>query len=116
MAQIHTITVLDDINGQPEAEPRSFAFDGVEYEIDLTDSTHATFEKAMRKYIEKGRRVGHPRRNVTRTRTHIPKVTGSTAVVRDWARKNGYPDLAARGRIPKEIQDKFDAAHQPVSK
>lgn len=35
---------------------------------------------------------------------------GSTADVRAWARSNGIP-VTVRGRIPAEIQAKYDAAH-----
>jgi len=30
--------------------------------------------------------------------------------IRDWARKNGHPDLGDRGRIPQRIVTDYDAA------
>lgn len=31
--------------------------------------------------------------------------------IREWARKNGHPDLGDRGRIPQAIVDEYEAAH-----
>lgn len=30
---------------------------------------------------------------------------------REWAKKNGWPNLGDRGRLPKDAQDAFDAAN-----
>lgn len=32
--------------------------------------------------------------------------------IRTWARQNGWPDLGERGRIPREAEDAYEAAHR----
>jgi hypothetical protein len=50
---------------------------------------------------------------VTDTRTPASRVR--TATVRAWAKDNGWPGLPARGRIPADAQQAFEAEHgRPV--
>lgn len=42
------------------------------------------------------------------------KVSSSTATVREWANANGYV-CSDKGRIPKAVQDAYDAAHKPTT-
>ena len=52
------IEVIDDIDGKPAAETITFAFRGVEYDIDLSAKNVAAMEKAFAKYIDKARKSG----------------------------------------------------------
>lgn len=45
---------------------------------------------------------------------HADKPSGETArgVIRQWARENGWPDVAQNGRLPEGVLDAYDRAHQ----
>lgn len=111
MATLTTVTITDDINGQPDAETRTFSLGDDFYEIDLADTSYTSLQKAMKKFIDHGRKVGHPGRAVTRHRTKVTRVATNTSAMRDWARQNGWPELSSRGRVPTEIVEAYDAAH-----
>lgn len=108
--------VIDDIDGAEGAATREFSFNGVDYEVDLTDANFAKFQKAVEKYIESGSKVNRARRSIkpgaTRTHTAIGASTGRADLdaIRQWARKNGY-EVSDRGRIKGEIQEAFNVAH-----
>src|SRR5579864_9288368 len=47
--------------------------------------------------------------------TRTPASRVRTATVRAWAKDNGWPGLPARGRIPADAQQAFEAEHgRPV--
>lgn len=54
MAQ-HTETV-DDLTGAPDAQPVRFSFDGIDYEIDLTEHNRRRLRNAFTPYINAVRR------------------------------------------------------------
>ena len=105
------------------AETVSFGFDGFDYGIDLCEEHTADFHNTVQGLIgwssdrarsgssRRGRRsataddggAGTP----ARTSADRERLKG----IRDWARKNGHPDLGDRGRIPQAIVAAYDAAH-----
>lgn len=109
MAQHFQTRYTDDLDGTDLGETAntlSFAFDGKDYTIDLSDENAETFRQAIAPYIEAGRRVTGTRTKTTRTRS----TSGNTKAVREWARANGY-DVSDRGRIPADIMDAYTAAN-----
>lgn len=95
-----------DLSGEEISEDYSalsFAIDGAAYEIDLTSAEKAEFEKAIQKYVEAARTVGHarPARRSAGSKSD-PKA------IRAWAAENGI-DVPARGRIPQAVQDAYSA-------
>jgi len=58
MAQKVTVALEDDLNGGPAAETVRFAFDGAEYEIDLSKKNAAAFRKQFVPYLEHARKAG----------------------------------------------------------
>lgn len=37
---------------------------------------------------------------------------GSQEVIRAWAKANGFPNIAERGALPRDVKDAYEKAHQ----
>jgi Spy/CpxP family protein refolding chaperone len=107
MARNVQVVVSDDLDGSDGAETVSFGFDGVSYEIDLTEKNRAKFEKAFQPYVQAGRRISRSRRPGS-PRTTGPRI--DRAAIRVWANENGL-NVSERGRISAEVMQKYEAAH-----
>lgn len=116
MATRTTVDVIDDFDFTEGAETRAFGFEGVDYEIDLTDKNYQKMRKDFARYVESARRVN---RRGRRKRSETSKADGSTAkkapgskeqndAIRAWARSKGK-QISSRGRIPQDIIDSFHA-------
>jgi hypothetical protein len=106
--------LIDDIDGteitEGAGERIEFAVRGVSYQIDLSPTNIAKFDKALKPFVDSAARVRG-------TRSRSPRAAGNgkvapqhLAAIRDWARKNGYA-VAARGRIKAEVVEAFEAVH-----
>jgi Lsr2 len=112
MAQKRITLLVDDLDGKTLKEGKgktiSFALDGREYEIDLSDKNADAFRKSVSRYVDAARKVGSGSR-----RTGTSRVRSSSDVspqaVREWAKANKV-ELSARGRIPQSVIDQFRAA------
>jgi hypothetical protein len=115
MAQRVVTELTDDMDGStiPDGagETVSFALDKVEYEIDLSKRNAAKLRKALRGYIDAGRRVGGPSRR-SRSSQWGPRsqANGDARAIRTWALDNGI-ELSARGRIPAGVVEQYHAAN-----
>jgi Lsr2 len=107
------VRLTDDLTGAEipagRGETVTFSLDGRSYEIDLTVKNATGLRKALRPYIQAGRRStgsvhGAGLRAVRTT------VAADARTVKAWARANGY-QVRARGRIPNAVMAAFDAAH-----
>jgi hypothetical protein len=110
MAQKIITVVTDDLTGtaSDEVSSHQFSLNGVNYEIDLTPENYDKLDAAFRPFMEAGRKLG---RTKAAGQTRRSAADGPSAdEVRAWARENGH-DVSARGRVPREIRDAFDAAH-----
>lgn len=105
MAQKVSVVLVDDLDGSDAEETVTFSLDGTSYEIDLSAANAAKLRDAFAPYVGHARKTVGPRR-----RANARKGGASIPEVRAWAEANGYK-LAARGRIPRDIQAAFDAAH-----
>jgi Lsr2 len=105
----------DDLDGSMEnVRTLTFTVEGQDYEIDLSEGNVRRFHEALEPFVAKSREVkrqagptrrrGNGRRSTGSTRDDIPQI-------RQWAQANGY-DVSERGRIKKEILEKYDEAHQ----
>ncbi len=113
MAQRVNVVLVDDIDDSTDAaESVSFALDGVDYEIDLSEEHASDLRNALALYIGHGRRVGGRRRSGRRPSAPAPVEAGtpSAADVRAWARENGW-DVPERGRVSAEVRDAYAAAN-----
>jgi Lsr2 len=117
MAQKTQVILTDDIDGSDASQTISFAYQGVDYEIDLNDDHAAALQESFHDWIQAARKVN--------TRAAGSKATGgarSTSrrssaengrdvnAVRTWLRENGH-EVSDRGRIAQKLLDAYDAAH-----
>lgn len=112
MAQQFQVQYIDDLDGSDlgsVANTISFAFEGREYSIDLSDQNAAQFREVMAPYVENGHRVTGTRARPAR-KSSGRSSTGDTKAIREWARNNGY-EVSDRGRIPADIMDAYAAAN-----
>lgn len=109
MAQRVQVILVDDITGGEATETVEFGLDGVTYEIDLSDENAAELRDGLATWIGHARRSGGRRQ--TRRRGAGATARGSdVAKIREWGKENGYT-LSDRGRIPREVQEAYAAAH-----
>jgi hypothetical protein len=110
------------------AETVAFGFDGYDYSLDLCKEHAEDFHNTVQALIgwsSDRTRAGGDRRARRASSSSAgddggagsPAPARSTAdrerlkAIREWARANGHPDLADRGRIPQAIVAEYDAAH-----
>jgi hypothetical protein len=112
MAQRVNVVLVDDIDGNDASETVSFALDGVDYEIDLSDAHAAELREALSLYVGHGRRTGGRRKNgaTRRTPSGADGSGASAGDIRAWARENGY-EVSERGRVSAEVREAYAAAH-----
>lgn len=104
MAQKVSVELVDDLDGSPADQTISYAFDGKEYEIDLSDSNVERFRKALEPFVSASRSGRRARRGGRRSSAGY-----DASEVREWAKKNGL-EISDRGRIPSNILEKWRAA------
>jgi hypothetical protein len=112
MAQRVNVVLVDDIDGSDAEETVSFALDGVDYEIDLSDQHAGELRNALSLYIGHARRTGGRRKSGRRTSAPAAADDGGTsaAEIRAWARENGW-DVPERGRVSAEVREAYAAAN-----
>jgi hypothetical protein len=105
--------IIDDLTGQTGARTHKLRFDGVEYEIDLTDKSFADLRAALRPYLRAARTVGGAAPKPSkRASGRLGKPTGDAAVIRAWARANGVA-VTERGRVAPAVREAWIAAGSP---
>jgi hypothetical protein len=110
--------IIDDLTGETGARTRNLRFDGVEYEIDLTDASFAELRKLLKPYLKAARQLSGGRAPVQRIRRRdaaASKPKGAAteaAVIRVWARANGVA-VTERGRVAPAVRDAWVAAGSP---
>lgn len=107
---ITTTEFTDDLDGGKAEGTVAFSYDGQNYEIDLSKKNRTAFEKALKPYVDagrKGRPAGRTSRSTGSRRTSSRRDLGA---IREWARANGH-QVSDRGRIAQEVQDAYDAAN-----
>lgn len=107
---------VDDLDGaeipEGKGERLSFGVRGTTYQIDLSPTNVAKFDKALRPFIEAATKVRATGRRGP-ARKSDPKRSSSREqlqAIREWARQNGY-EVSSRGRISADIMEAFEAAH-----
>jgi len=108
------IDIESDLSGKMPAETVEFAWNGHQYEIDLTDDEKAQFQSVLKDYLDNARvKVGRGRS--AKTKPARTELGSSPATVRAWARSQQI-DVPARGRIPNEVYERFEAANKAEDK
>ena len=103
-----SVVIVDDIDQSSNAQTVTFAFDGQHYEIDLSKRNRQALEKALKPYIQAGRRASGTVR-ASRPR-RAPAQKHDLAAIRAWAREQGH-EVSDRGRIPQSVIQEYQAAH-----
>jgi hypothetical protein len=106
MAQRTVVQLTDDFDGTEAVETISFAFEGTEYEIDLSEENAAHFRAAIGEYANVARAVGGRSRRGRSARSARKR---DIRAVRAWAQENGYA-VSARGRISRDVMEAYQAA------
>lgn len=99
----------DDVDGGEASATVPFAFNGVQYEIDLSDKNRTRLEKALQPWIDCARKTGgRSRASAQRGPTGVNG--HSSREIRDWARTKGLT-VPERGRIPNDVRKQFAEEH-----
>lgn len=113
--------IIDDISGETGARTRRLSLDGVDYEIDLTDTSYAELRRLLRPYLRvartapstaRGSDAGRATATPRRVRARSGAAPSESATIRAWARANGM-DAPLRGRIPATLRSAWQAAGSP---
>ena len=115
MAQQVNIVLVDDLDGSEATETVSFALDGTNYEIDLSDKNAGALRDALAPYLAHARKVTGGRRGPAsgggrKQQSGSGSLGPSPRLVRDWARSNGY-QVSDRGRVPADVIAAYEAAN-----
>jgi hypothetical protein len=110
-------SAIDDLDGsrleEGDGDTVTFAYQGAEYSIDLSQKHVDEFHDALAKYIAAAQKVsGRPGRSASPTRS----TRGTTkpdknqlGAIRAWAREHGHT-VSDRGRISQEVIDAYNSA------
>jgi hypothetical protein len=88
----------------------SFALDGQEYEIDLSQQHLDLMRGALEPFSEVARRIPATRTGKARKRPQAQRE--ERAAARAWARSQGYR-VKDRGRIPEQALEDWEKAGKP---
>jgi hypothetical protein len=116
MAQRTVIRLVDDLDDTEIVDGAgktvSFALDGRQYEIDLTNKHADDLRAALDRYVRAARKVGGRQ---TRARATGAKAAAavdySPQAVRAWAKANKIK-VSPRGRIPQNVVDRVPRRRQ----
>jgi hypothetical protein len=110
MAQKVQVILVDDIDGGEAEESVSFAIDGVNYEIDLSEGNATALREALAPWVGHARRVGGRSAGGRRGSRGRAAAKADLGDVRAWARENGFT-VSDRGRVSSEVMSAYEAAH-----
>lgn len=109
--------LIDDMEeGEVPADAGSvlFGLDGKSFEIDLSRKNADALRAFLNRYIPHARQAGKMRPGKTSPAAPAGKSgygSEQLKAIREWARKNGYPDLSDRGRVPRDAIEAFEKSH-----
>ena len=112
MSTVTKSYLVDDLDGTDGAETVRFNAEGVDYEIDLSESNATRLREKLARFVEAAHPVKAKTAPVKRTRGKAAKVATSkqeTQDIRNWAKEAGL-EVSARGRISQAVKDAYEAA------
>lgn len=105
-----TYQIIDDLDGAAladgDGETVSFALDGAQFEIDLSDANAEELRARLQPFVGAARKVKSSSAKVK----HVATSGVDLSAVRTWARANGH-QVADRGRVHGHIVDAYREAH-----
>ena len=105
MAKKVVVQLVDDVDGSAAAETVTFALDGVNYEIDLSEENASALRADLGKWVSSATRTGG--RRSTRAASSPAGGSSKSARIRAWAREQGI-DVSERGRIPADLRERYE--------
>jgi hypothetical protein len=114
MAKKTTTRLIDDIDGGDADATVAYAWQGQNYEIDLSAQNADKFAEAMAPYLSASRKTGRGGSGTSGRRGPVlPKASDALdpKKIRAWAAENGV-DISSRGRINAKVLEQYRAAHQ----
>ncbi|WP_425844469.1 histone-like nucleoid-structuring protein Lsr2 [Agrococcus sp. TSP3-2-1] len=110
MAKQTFTKLVDDFTGEPIEDGAGrtvrFAFDGAEYEIDLSNDNIEELSSTLERYVRASRRVSGRSRGRSSSSRRSSGGSSETAAIREWAESQGLK-VASRGRIPADIVERY---------
>ena len=110
MAQRTIIKLVDDLDNKEiegDGQTVSFSYNGVQYEIDLSEKNAKKFDDALAPFVSAARRVGgRQSRGPGSTKADKHQL----GAMREWARQHGMK-VSDRGRVSQEVQNAYNSAH-----
>lgn len=104
--------LVDDIDGGDAEETVTFALDGVQYEIDLSEKNAAKLRDSLARFVAAATKLGrggiNPVRREGRRGAAPVANRDQNKAIREWAQAKGIP-VSDRGRIKQDIVDQFNA-------
>lgn len=112
MAQRVEIVLEDDVDHGPASQTVTFALDGVEYEIDLSDENAEKLRADLALWVGHARRSGGRRKSGGSGRSggRSESTKANATDVRAWAAENDM-QVSSRGRVPTEVREAYERAH-----
>jgi hypothetical protein len=109
MARITQVRLLDDLDGSEAAATVSFALDGRQYQLDLSEKNAGRLRDALAPFVASARRGGGRRASGGGPKMSQRPATDRerTAAIREWARQHGH-QVADRGRIPSTVIEAYE--------
>ena len=103
-----TITkLIDDVDGSAADTTITFALDGTNFEIDLSDSNAAKLRESLAPWIAGARRVRGAGGATRRPRAARSGAASDAQAIREWARENNI-EVSDRGRIKAEVVEMYN--------
>jgi len=114
MATVTKTILIDDVDGKPAHQSRTFVHEGKTYHIDLSALRAANFDRAVERFNRMMGEFAAVATEVTPEPTAKPKgksrpTNSQAALIRQWARDNGYA-VGERGRLRPEVTAAYQAA------
>ena len=113
MAQKVRVFMVDDYinDGTTEADTTiKWSFEGVAYEIDLTDENADAFRANLKKWRQASRVIGGKRPKGDTVRRPSTPQDDDTATITAWAIEKGLRKPGQRGRVANSIKEAYTAS------
>ena len=95
------VSVVDDIDGSPDAETVTFTYDGKSYEIDLARKNRDALASALSPFVKAARPTS--RKSAQRPTSNSNE---DAAAIRAWAAGKGI-EVSDRGRVPRSVREQY---------
>ncbi len=115
MAQKVMVLLTDDTTGEEADETVTFALDGRNYEIDLTEKNADSLRAALEPFRSHARAVRGQNRSTRGAGNNSSITPAERKQLKAWCEKVGKPIPADRGRLSKDLVQEWRDAGSPTS-